>query len=102
MGLAGFSWLVVPQVYAGLGVISFAMPRKEFHRYLRRLLEAGFGNRVIFSSDHMVWPEAIEFALEGVESADYLSEQQKRDILYNNAARFFRFSNEQIEEHHGR
>lgn len=90
-----------PQVYAGLGVISFAMPRDEFHRYLRRLVMAGFGNRLMFGSDHMIWPDALEFAIEGIESADFLSAQQKRDILYNNAARFFRFSKEQIGEHHG-
>jgi predicted TIM-barrel fold metal-dependent hydrolase len=91
-----------PQVYAGLGVISFALPREEFHRYLQRLVDAGFGNRLMFGSDHMVWPEAIEFAIEGIESTDFLTPQQKRDILYNNAARFFRFSNEQREAHLGR
>jgi predicted TIM-barrel fold metal-dependent hydrolase len=91
-----------PQVYAGLGVISFALPRKEFHGYVRRLVEAGFGNRLMFGSDHMVWPEALEFAIEGIESADFLSERQKRDILYDNAARFLRFSQEQINAHYGR
>ena len=30
----------------------------------------------------------------------FLSEEQKRDILYNNAARFLRLSKEQIERHH--
>lgn len=91
-----------PQVYAGLGVISFALPREEFHRYLQRLVDAGFGNRLMFGSDHMVWPEAIEFGIEGIESADFLTPQQKRDILYNNAARFFRFSDEEKEAHRGR
>ena len=33
---------------------------------------------------------------------DFLSDEQKRDILYNNAARFLRLSEEQIAEHHGR
>jgi predicted TIM-barrel fold metal-dependent hydrolase len=91
-----------PQVYAGLGVISFALPREEFHRYLRRLVDAGFGNRLMFGSDHMVWPEALEFAIEGIESAVFLTPQQKRDILYNNAARFFRFSDAEKEAHFGR
>jgi predicted TIM-barrel fold metal-dependent hydrolase len=79
-----------PQVYVGVGVISYALPRAEFHRYLRRLVEAGFGKRIMFGSDQMVWPDAIEVAIESIESADFLSEQQKRDILYNNAARFLR------------
>ena len=38
----------------------------------------------------MVWPEAIEKAIEGIEKAPFLSAAQKRDILYNNAVRFLR------------
>ncbi len=66
------------------------MPRREFHAYLRRLVEAGFEKRIMFGSDQMVWPETIGMAVEGIESAEFLTEEQKRDILYNNAARFFR------------
>jgi predicted TIM-barrel fold metal-dependent hydrolase len=40
----------------------------------------------------MVWPDALEFAIDNIESADFLTERQKRDILYNNAARFLRLS----------
>jgi predicted TIM-barrel fold metal-dependent hydrolase len=91
-----------PQVYVGLGVISWALPPAEFHRYLRTIVGAGFGERVMFGSDHMVWPDALEFAIQSIESADYLTEAQKRDILYNHAARFFRLSGEEIANHHGR
>ena len=90
-----------PQVHLGVGVISYALPPKEFHRYLRTLVEAGFGKRIMFGSDQMVWPETIGIAIGNISSADYLSESQKRDIFYNNAARFFRFSDEQIAAHHG-
>ena len=79
-----------PQVYVDTSVINWAVPREEFHTYLRRLVEAGFGRRIMFGSDQMVWPEAIGMAIEGIESAEFLSEQEKRDILYNNAATFFR------------
>ena len=79
-----------PQVYVDTGVINWAVPRKEFHAYLRRLVDAGFGKRIMFGSDQMVWPEAIGMAVEGIESADFLSQQQKRDIFYNNAETFFR------------
>ena len=34
----------------------------------------------MFGSDQMIWPEAIELAIEGIESASFLSEKQKRDI----------------------
>lgn len=79
-----------PQVNVGLGIISFGLPRSEFHRYLKALVDAGFGKRIMFGSDQMVWPEALEAAIERVESAPFLSPDQKRDILYGNAARFLR------------
>ena len=79
-----------PQVYVDVAVINWALPRAEFHSYLRRLVDAGFGQRIMFGSDQMVWTDAIGKAIEGIESAAFLSEQQKRDIFYNNAVRFFR------------
>jgi hypothetical protein len=91
-----------PQVHVGVGLISFALPREEFHAYLKRLVGAGFGNRVLFGSDHMVWPGALEVALGSIESADFLSERQKRAILYENAARFLRLSDELMATHAGR
>ncbi|MYE82999.1 MAG: amidohydrolase family protein [Gammaproteobacteria bacterium] len=91
-----------PQVYLDVGVINWMLPRAEFHRYLRRIVEAGFGNRVMFGSDQMVWPETLELGIEAVASADFLSDAQKRDIFYGNAARFLRLSAAEIDRHHGR
>ena len=79
-----------PQLYVDVGVIVYTQPRPAFYRYLQALVDAGFGNRVMFGSDQMVWPEAIGLAIEGIESADFLTAEQKRDIFYNNAARFLR------------
>lgn len=90
-----------PQLYVDVGVISFAVPRPAFHRYLRAMVEAGFGKRVMFGSDQMVWPDALEVAIQSIESADFLTAEQKRDILYNNAARFLRLTSEQIARHRG-
>ena len=89
-----------PQVYVDVGVISFVLPRAAFHRYLQRIIEAGFGKRVMFGSDQMVWPEALECAIQAIETADFMTEQHKRDIFYNNAARFLRLSDEEIAMHH--
>lgn len=90
-----------PQVYVDVGVIVFAQPRAAFYRYLRRIVEAGFINRVMFGSDQMVWPGVMERSIRVIEDASFLSEEQKRDILYNNAARFLRLSKEEIARHHG-
>jgi predicted TIM-barrel fold metal-dependent hydrolase len=91
-----------PQVYVDIGVICYAIPREAFHTYLERIVEAGFGKRIMFGSDQMNWPGTIEVGLEAVETAGFLSAAQKRDILYNNAARFLRFTPEQIARHHGK
>ena len=81
---------VYPQVYVDLATINWIIPREDFHGYLRELIRAGFGKRLLFGSDQMVWPEAIGMAIEGIESAAFLTEEQKRDIFYNNAVRFLR------------
>jgi hypothetical protein len=79
-----------PQVHVDVGAIAFGLPRAEFHRFLQRIVEAGFGSRVMFGSDQMVWPETIDIAIEAIESADFLSASQKRAIFYDNAVRFLR------------
>jgi predicted TIM-barrel fold metal-dependent hydrolase len=81
---------VYPQVYVDLATINWILPREEFHSYLHELVLAGFGKRLLFGSDQMVWPEAIGMAVEGIESATFLTEEEKRDIFYNNAVRFLR------------
>jgi predicted TIM-barrel fold metal-dependent hydrolase len=79
-----------PQVYVDIAQNNWGFPRRLFHEQLRRLVDAGFEKRIMFGSDQMVWPQTIELAIETVESAPFLNEAQKRDIFYNNAARFLR------------
>jgi predicted TIM-barrel fold metal-dependent hydrolase len=79
-----------PQVYVDLGVINWTQPRAEFHAYLRRLVDAGLGKRIMFGSDQMVWAEAIGLAIAAVEEAPFLTDDQERDILCRNAAEFLR------------
>ena len=54
----------------------------------------GFGlpivKRVMFGSDQMQWPETIDWAVERIEQAPFLTEEQKQDIFYNNAKRFLK------------
>jgi uncharacterized protein len=88
-----------PQVYAEIGGIVYTEPRPTFYAFLRELVEAGFGDRILFGSDQMIWPGVIEPAVRTIEEAPFLSEDQKRDILYNNAARFLRLSPEEKATH---
>lgn len=88
-----------PQVHVDVGVIVYTQPRAAFYRYLQAIVDAGFGNRVMFGSDNMVWPETIERSIRVIEEAPFLNAQQKRAILYDNAARFLRLNEEQMRKH---
>jgi predicted TIM-barrel fold metal-dependent hydrolase len=90
-----------PQVHVEVGVIVHTQPRPAFYRFLRGITDAGYGNRVMFGSDQMVWPGTIERGIQVIEKAPFLSDDEKRDVLYNNAARFLRFTEEDIARHHG-
>jgi predicted TIM-barrel fold metal-dependent hydrolase len=81
-----------PQLYVDLGVIDYTTPKAEFYQFLKRLVDAGFENRIMFGSDQMLWPDAIPAAIATIQDAPFLSAKQKRDILYNNAARFLRLT----------
>jgi len=43
----------------------------------------------------MIWPQTIDLAIQTIQSADFLSDEQKRDIFYNNAVRFLRLDEKQ-------
>lgn len=77
-----------PQLYGDVSTITWVIPQTAFYDYLKALVRAGLGKRIMFGSDQMRWPEMIEKGIKSIEEADFLTEEQKRDILYNNAARF--------------
>lgn len=77
-------------VYVDVAGLIWSYPLEEVHRYIRRIVEAGFEDRVMFGTDQLVWPKLMAASIGVIEGATYLSPQQKRDILYNNAARFLR------------
>jgi predicted TIM-barrel fold metal-dependent hydrolase len=89
-----------PTVYADISTILHLTPRPVAYRYIKTLVDNGLGKRLMYGSDQMIWPEVIGETIEAIEAADFLTEEQKRDILYNNAARFLRLSNDQISAHH--
>ena len=89
-----------PQVYVDIASIVYTEPRPAFYRFLREIVEAGYGDRILFGSDQMIWPGVIEPSIAAIEEAPFLTREQKRDILYNNAARFLRLTPAQIARHH--
>lgn len=93
---AGWPWLeetkalmaMYPRLRVDVAVVDWVLPRAEFHAHLEALVEAGYEDRILFGSDQMIWPDAIGLAIEGVDSAPFLSAEQKRKIFHDNAARF--------------
>jgi predicted TIM-barrel fold metal-dependent hydrolase len=77
-------------VYVDVAGLIWSYPIKEVNRYIERLVDAGFGDRVMFGTDQLVWPKLMAYSISVIQNADYLTTAQKRDILYNNAARFLR------------
>lgn len=89
-----------PNLYVDVSCNNWAFPRAQFHDALRRMVDAGLVKRIMFGSDQMYWPDAIGEAIKAIETAPFLDAAQKRDILYNNAARFLRLTDAQIAADH--
>jgi len=99
-------WIAVayqyPQLYCEVSTTTWIINRQAFNSHLRTLVEAGLAKRIMFGSDQMQWPETIPLAIEAIQSAIFLTEEQKADIFYNNAARFLRLSEDEIATHRRR
>jgi predicted TIM-barrel fold metal-dependent hydrolase len=88
-----------PNLYVDVAGVNWILPQEEFNAFLKALINAGFGDRIMFGSDQMVWPQVISVGIESVNNADFLTLDQKEDIFYDNAAKFLGLSKEEIEKH---
>lgn len=81
-----------PNLYVDLGVSLWLHPLTQDYavRFLVSAKKYGFLDRVMFGSDQMVWPDAITQSIDYLNSLDFLTEKEKEDIFYNNAARFLK------------
>jgi uncharacterized protein len=77
-------------VYVDVAGLIWSYPIKEVNRYIERIVDAGFEDRIMFGTDQFMWPKLMAYSIGIIQNADYLTPEQKRDILYNNAVRFLR------------
>lgn len=79
-------------LFVDVGVLTWVDPYVTSHLddFLISAKQSGFLDRVMFGTDQMGWPGAIGVSVDAIRKADYLTEKEKRDILYNNAVRFLR------------
>lgn len=82
--------MMYQQVYVDISAINWLLTPEEFHAYLNQLMNARLDERIMFGTDQMIWPEAVEMSINAIESATFLTEEQKQDIYFNNAADFLR------------
>ena len=77
-------------VYADLGVLLWVddLAIDYGEEFLRSAKKYGLIDRVMFGSDQMVWPHAIELSIKKLDSYDFLTEEDKRKIFYHNAVEF--------------
>ncbi len=86
-------------LYVDIAVVNWVLPQEEFNSYLKALINAGFGDRIMYGTDQMVWPDVISVGIETVNNADFLTLEQKEDIFFDNAAKFLGLSEEELANH---
>ena len=81
-----------PQLYTDIAVMLWVEPntQRTVTEFLKNAKHAGYLDRVMFGSDQMVWPYAIEKSITFLNSLDFLTEKEKEGIFYDNAARFLK------------
>jgi len=81
-----------PQLYTDVAVMLWVEPNTQRYikEFLKNIKEAGYLDRVMFGSDQMIWPDAIEKSIRFLNSLTFLTKKDKEDILYNNAAKFLK------------
>lgn len=76
-----------PNLYMDISVINNPqiVPPDAFSKTMKAFIDAGFGQRMMFGSDNA----DIQVTIKSVMALSFLSDQQKEDILFRNAERFF-------------
>ena len=87
-----------PSVHVDMSVLNSLGPRGLHDASLRRLVDAGLADRILLGSDDQDYAPIIE----RIEGAAFLTEEQRRGIYYDNAARFLRLDPELIAADYAR
>jgi len=92
-----------PRLYVDISAVlwesyAYSYFRETVKEFLTKAVKYGFTNRLMFGSDEWFYPGFIGLSIDYINQAEFLTETQKRDILYNNAARFLRLSEAEIKK----
>ncbi len=81
-----------PNVFVDLTILNSLAPIEAYEAELRRLIEDGFGSRILFGTDNLP-PELI---LKRLMAVEWMSDEQRRNILHDNAVRFLRLERDPV------
>lgn len=74
-----------PNVYLDTSAVNWFLGASVFERMLKEAVETAGSQHILFGSDQMLWPEKIAQALKPIVTADYLTNNDKGCILWDNA-----------------
>jgi predicted TIM-barrel fold metal-dependent hydrolase len=74
-------------VYMDVSCVNWILGRAGVHRLLRQVVETVGPDKILFGTDQMGMPAKIPIAVSAIREATFLSEEDKRKILGDNARR---------------
>ena len=75
-----------PNVYLETSGVDWLLGPSLFRRILREAVETAGSDHIVFGSDAVIWPHFMTSAVNSIRNADFLTNADKRKILWDNAA----------------
>ncbi len=79
-----------PNVYADVAAVNWCLGRAGFHRLLQQVVETVGADKILYGTDQMAMPQMIAVGVSAIQEASFLSEEDKRKILGDNARQLLR------------
>ncbi len=79
-----------PNLYVDISPLNWIHPIGEMwvEDFLKKAKKGLLLDRVMWGSDQMVWPGSIKLSIDRLNDVKYLTDKEKRMILYDNARKF--------------
>jgi predicted TIM-barrel fold metal-dependent hydrolase len=79
-------------VYLDTATVNWILEKQLFNRMLEEAVDTVGSDRILFGTDQMVWPQMITPTVESIRDVPLLSDQDKRNILGENARRMLKIA----------
>ena len=91
-------------LWVDIGAVAWydAVGTSKTTNFIKKAISMELENKIMYASDEMVWPAAVTVSVEYIKNADFLTVEQKKKILYWNAAEYLKLTDEEVEAHFGR